>query len=112
MVSKWSGAMDDSTLHSLVQRMGKQAQEQRQERSAQPPAERQPQRAASALGVLMVDGWQVRHRGEGWGRKRTAKPRVEWHEMKMGVFYLQEQAAQTQGGRGLIEDKVVGQRGR
>jgi hypothetical protein len=55
----------------------------------------------------MVDGWQVRHRGEGWGRKRTAKPRVEWHEMKTGVFYLQEQAAQTEGGRGLIEDKVV-----
>ena len=107
VVSKWSGSMDDSTLHSLVQRMGEQAEEQRQERSTQAPKERQPQRADSALAVLMVDGWQVRHRGEGWGRKKTAKPRVEWHEMKTGVFYLQEQAAQTQGGRGLIEDKVV-----
>ena len=107
MVGKWSGEMDDSTLHSLVQRMGGQAEEQRQERSTQPPKERQPQRAASALAVLMIDGWQVRQRGEGWGRKRTAKPRVEWHEMKTGVFYLQEQAAQTQGGRGLIADKVV-----
>lgn len=27
--------------------------------------------------------------------------------MRTGVFYLQEQAAQTEGGRGLIEDKVV-----
>jgi hypothetical protein len=107
VVSKWSGSMDDSTLHSLVQRMGSQAEEQRQKRSVQPPQERQPQRAASALAVLMVDGWQVRHRGEGWGKKRATKPRVEWHEMKTGVFYLQEQAAQTQGGRGLIEDKVV-----
>jgi hypothetical protein len=107
VVSKWSGPMDDSTLHSLVQRMGEQAEEQRQARLTQTPKERQPQRAASALAVLMVDGWQVRHRGEGWGRKKTAKPRVEWHEMKTGVFYLQEQAAQTQGGRGLIEDKVV-----
>jgi hypothetical protein len=107
VVGKWSGSMDDSTLHSLVQRMGAQAEEQRQERAAYPPAERQPQRAASALAVLMIDGWQVRHRGEGWGRKRTSKPRVEWHEMKTGVFYLQEQAAQTEGGRGLIEDKVV-----
>jgi len=107
VVSKWSEPMDDSTLHSLVQRMGAQAGEQRQERSGQAPKERQPQRAASALAVLMIDGWQVRHRGEGWGRKRTAKPRVEWHEMKTGVFYLQEQAAQTEGGRGLIEDKVV-----
>jgi len=107
VVSKWSGSMDDSTLHSLVQRMGAQAEEQRQGRSTQSPAERQPQRAASALAVLMVDGWQVRHRGEGWGRKKTSKSRVEWHEMKTGVFYLQEQAAQTEGGRGLIEDKVM-----
>jgi hypothetical protein len=107
VVSKWSGPVDDSTLHSLVQRMGGQAEEQRQERLTQPPQERQPQRADSALAVLMIDGWQVRHRGEGWGRKQTLKPRVEWHEMKTGVFYLQEQAAQTEGGRGLIEDKVV-----
>lgn len=107
VVSKWSGSMDDSTLHSLVQRMGDRADQQRRERSEQPPQERQPKRADSQLAVLMVDGWQVRHRGDGWGRKRTSKPRVEWHEMKTGVFYLQEQAAQTQGGRGLIEDKVV-----
>jgi len=107
VVSKWSGSMDDSTLHRLVQRLGAQAGEQRQERSARTPEERQPQRAASKLAVLMVDGWQVRHRGEGWGLKRTPQPRVEWHEMKTGVFYLQEQAARTEGGRGLIEDKVV-----
>jgi hypothetical protein len=107
VAGQWSGPMDDATLHRLVQRMGQQAGEQREERSTQPPKERQPQRAASALAVLMVDGWQVRQRGAGWGRKRTAKPRVEWHEMKTGVFYLQEQAAQTRGGRGLIEDKVV-----
>lgn len=107
VVSKWSGAMDDSTLHRLVQRRGEQAGEQRAERAQRPPAVREPRRAASALAVLMVDGWQVRHRGEGWGKLRTSKPRVAWHEMKTGVFYLQEQAAQTAGGRGLIEDKVV-----
>jgi len=99
--------MDDSTLHSLVQRLGGQAGEQRAERAKCPPAEREPKRQASALAVLMVDGWQVRHRGEGWGKRRTSKARVEWHEMKTGMFYLQEQAAQTAGGRGLIEDKVV-----
>jgi uncharacterized protein YlxP (DUF503 family) len=107
VVGQWAGSMDDSTLHRLVQRMGEQAEEQRQERATHSPAERQPKRADSDLAVLMVDGWQVRHRGAGWGRKRTVKPRVEWHEMKTGVFYLQEQAAQTEGGRGLIEDKVV-----
>jgi hypothetical protein len=46
----------------------------------------------------MIDGWQVRHRSGSWGRKRTSKPRVEWHEMKTGVFYLQEQAGALGGG--------------
>jgi len=107
VVGQWSAPMDDSTLHRLVQRLGRRAEEQRRERAAQPSREREPKRPASALAVLMVDGWQVRHRGAGWGRRRTAQPRVEWHEMKTGVFYLQEQAARTAGGRGLIADKVV-----
>jgi hypothetical protein len=69
--------------------------------------EREPQRAPSAAGVLMLDGWQVRQRGPGWGRKKTQKARVEWHELKTGVFYLHEQSARPPGGRGLLSDKVV-----
>jgi hypothetical protein len=108
VASQWAGTLvDDSTLHCLVQRMGEQAQARQQERLEQPPVPRDPQRPASALAVLMVDGWQVRHRGEGWGRTKTSQPRVEWHEMKTGVFYLQEQSARTAGGRGLIADKAV-----
>jgi hypothetical protein len=107
VASKWAEAIDDSTLHSLVQRMGERAEEQRLERAAHPPVERQPKRQASALAVLMVDGWQVRHRGKGWGRKRSKELQIEWHEMKTGVFYLQEQSVQTQSGRGLLTDKVV-----
>jgi len=65
---KWGGGkMDDATLHVLVQRMGALAEAQTQARLPQPPAERQPQRPASTLAVLMVDGWQVRQRGPGWG---------------------------------------------
>ena len=48
----------------------------------------------------------VRQRGPGWGKKKTQQPRVEWHELKTGVFYLQEQAARK-NGRGLLSDKVV-----
>jgi len=107
VASKWGGRMDDSTLHALVQRVGARAQEQAQGRLETLPQERQPQRQASQLAVLMVDGWQVRQRGPGWGKKKTEQPRVEWHELKTGVFYLHEQSAQTQGGRGLLEDKVV-----
>lgn len=69
--------------------------------------EASPQRAASQLAVLMVDGWMVRQRGPGWGRKKTEQNRVEWHELKTGVFYLQEPSAQTAGNRGLLAEKVV-----
>lgn len=107
VASKWGTSIDDSTLHALVQRVGARAEQQTQERLETLPPERQSQRQASQLAVLMVDGWQVRQRGPGWGKKKTGQTRVEWHELKTGVFYLHEQSAQTQGGRGLLEDKVV-----
>jgi len=107
VASKWGGAVDDATLHRLVQRVGRRAEEQTEERLAHPAVERQPQRPASELAVLMVDGWMARFRGEGWGKKKTKKTRVDWHEMKTGVFYLHEQSARTEGDRGLIQDKVI-----
>jgi hypothetical protein len=99
-------AADDATLHALAQKLGERAEAQTQQRLAQPAVEQTPQRAASEVGVLMLDGWQVRQRGLGWGKKNTTKPRVEWHEWKIGVFYLQEQAA-CKNGRGVLSDKVV-----
>jgi len=43
----------------------------------------------------------ARFRGPGWGKKgKPRKKRVEWHEIKNGVFYLHEQAGRTEGGRG------------
>ena len=107
VASKWGEAVDDSILHALAQRVGQRAQEQTEQRLEKPPAERQPERPASRLAVLMVDGWMARFRGEGWGKKRTQKTRVDWHEMKTGVFYLQEQSARKEAGRGLIQDKVI-----
>jgi hypothetical protein len=107
VASKWGGAADDSTLHALVQRVGARAQAQTEARLETLPQARQPQRAATPLAVLLVDGWLVRQRGAGWGKKKTKQNRVEWHELKTGVFYRHEQSAQTEGGRGLLEDKVV-----
>ena len=107
VASQWGRPIDDSVLHALVQRIGARAEAQTQERLKTLPQERQPQRSASPLAVLMIDGWQVRQRGAGWGRKKTQQPRVEWHELKTGVFYRHEQSAQTQSGRGLLEEKVV-----
>jgi hypothetical protein len=107
VASRWAHSVDDATLHALVQRRGALAEEQAQRRYAQPPVERLPQRGPSELGVLMVDGCQLRYRGPGWGKKKTKQDRVEWHELKLGVFYRHEAAAQTETGRGLLSDKLV-----
>ena len=97
---------DDATLHALAQTLGERAEQQTQRRLEQPVSEQTPQRAASEVGVLMLDGWQVRQRGPGWGKKKTPQARVEWHELKTGVFYLHEQAARK-NGRGILTDKGV-----
>jgi hypothetical protein len=107
VASKWSQTIDDATLHALVQRMGARAEAQAQKRYEKPPAERLPQRGPSELGVLMVDGCQLRYRGPGWGKKKTKQDRVEWHELKLGVCYRHEASARTQKGRGLLIDKLV-----
>ena len=107
VASHWGRAVDDATVHALVPRLGARAQAQAQARYETPPAERPPPRAPTALGVALVDGCQVRERGPGWGKKKNQKNRVDWHELKLGVFSRQEQAAQTEGGRGLLSEKVV-----
>jgi hypothetical protein len=53
----------------------------------------------------MPDGWEARFRGEGWGGEQADKKRVEWHEVKNGLFYRLEQAGHTAGGRGVISEK-------
>jgi hypothetical protein len=88
--------IEDSTVQALVQRLGARAEAQTQARLKTVPKEKTPQCAPSALAVLMIDGFQVRHRGPGWGRKKTAQPRVAWHEEKVGVFYTLEHRAAGQ----------------
>lgn len=107
VVSKWGCAMDDSTVHALVQRMGTRAEEQTQARLKILPQEIAPQRAPSALAVVMVDGFQGRFRGSGWGQEHSPQPHVEWHEIKTGIFYLSEQASVSESGRGLLSEKVI-----
>ena len=106
LLQKLGHAADDATLHALAQRLGLRAQRQREERLPAPPATLPPDRAASALAVIELDGWQVRERGPGWGKQKTLKARVEWHELKTGVFYLQEHSVRK-NGRGLLSQKAV-----
>lgn len=107
LAQKWGCPVDDSTLHALTQRLGARAQGQTQARLDQVPQELTSQRAPSELAIFMLDGYQTRHRGPGWGKKKTQQKRVEWHEVKVGVFYLHEQAGHTAGQRGVITEKVV-----
>jgi hypothetical protein len=107
VAQKWGSPVSDSTLHALAQRLGARAEAQTQAQLQSAPAERQSQRAPMKLAVLMLDGWQVRQRGPGWGKQKTQEARVEWHEWKTGVFYRQEQAGRTAGGRGVLDEKIV-----
>lgn len=107
VAQKWGCAVDDSTLHVLGQRLGQRAEQQTQSRLETSAQELRPLRAVGQLAVFMLDGWPARYRGPGFGKKRTKKKRVEWHEVKRGVFYLQEQAGHTAGGRGVLSEKVV-----
>src|SRR5690242_5734548 len=108
VAARWTQSpMSHSTLHKLVQRLGARAEAQTQERLATVATQTARQGQASALAVLMVDGWMVRQRGPGWGKPHSKKAHVEWHELKTGLFYLHEQSAQTQAGRGLLADKRI-----
>ena len=105
LAAKVGCPVEDSTVRALVQRLGARAEAQTEARLKTLPPEKSPARAPTPLAVLMLDGFQVRFRGPGWGRKKTQKPRVEWHESKLGVFYRHEQAAG--GERGALLEKVM-----
>jgi hypothetical protein len=107
LATEWGVAVEDSTLHTLAQQAGTQAEAQTQTRLEHPPAEREPQRAPTDLLNLMIDGCQMRFRGPGWGHPHSTRPHVEWHELKLGVCYRQEMSAPTGSGRGLLSDKRV-----
>jgi hypothetical protein len=107
VAQKWGSPVSDSSLHALAQRLGARAEARTRQRLATTPQEDQPQRGSTPLAVLMLDGWLVRQRGPGWGKKQTAQTRVEWHEWKTGVYYRQEQAARNAGGRGVLAEKIV-----
>ena len=107
LAAHWGSPVDASVIHQLVQRLGQKAEEQTRARLEQIPQEKEPQRAPAALALLMADGWMARFRGPGWGKKKTKQERVEWHEIKTGVFFRQEQLGRSQSGRGQISEKVM-----
>jgi len=106
LARKMSIPIEDSTVRQLVQRLGERAEQQTQQRLKTLPQLMDPKAPESALAVIMIDGYQVRHRGPDWGRKQAQKPRVEWHEQKVGVFYHQDRNARA--GRGVASGRRAG----
>ena len=88
MAQKWGVTVDDSTLHALTQRLGERAEARTVEQLKTAPQEREPQRAPTKLAVLMLDGWQVRQRGPGWGKKKTKENRgmEDGHRLSIGTI--------------------------
>jgi hypothetical protein len=107
LAQKWGVPVTDSLLHCLTQRLGSRAETHKQEQLKTAPVESEPKRAPAKLAVLMLDGWQVRQRGPGWGKRKTRENRVQWHEWKTGVYYPQEKSARSASGRGVIVSKIV-----
>ncbi len=107
VAQKWGVGISASAMHELAQRLGSRAEAATQERLVRAPEEKEPERGAASVAVLMLDGWQVRQRGPGWGKERTDQPRVAWHEWKTGVYYREEQSGRTAGGRGVLAQKLV-----
>jgi hypothetical protein len=107
LARKMSIPVEDSTVRQRVQRLGERAEEQTEQRLKTPPQPLNPKRPASPLAVIMIDGYQVRQRGPDWGKKKAQKPRVEWHEQKVGVFYHQDQNADG----ALLEKVSIGWQG-
>jgi hypothetical protein len=107
LAGKLSIPIEDSTVRQLVERLGARAEEQTQQRLKTVPQSTDRKRAPSPLGVIMIDGYQVRQRGPDWGKKKAQKPRVEWHEQKVGVFYHQDQNAEG----ALLEKVSIGWQG-
>lgn len=101
LARKLSIPIEDSTVRELVQRLGARAEKQTQQRLKTLPQPSDPKGPPSTLAVIMIDGYQVRHRGPDWGKQKAQKPCVEWHEQKVGVFYHQDQNAE-----GMLLEKV------
>jgi hypothetical protein len=77
-----------NSVRELVQQLGGPAEGQTQ-RFKTVPQPIDPKGPPSALAVIMIDGYQISHRGPDWAKKKAQKLRVEGHEQKVGMFYYQ-----------------------
>jgi hypothetical protein len=76
VAAQWGTTIRSAALQGLAQRLGSRAEARTQGQLTTAPTERQPQRAAPKLAVLMLDGWQVASARAWLGEKESpATPR-------------------------------------
>jgi len=117
VAAKWGSPVDDSGIHSHVQKAGARAMGLEQERVERAldvesrgevvvEAGRDVPAGEFSL-VIMMDGTMLRERGPEWGLKpaEIQADRVAWHEWKVGIIYRLQGRAETKSGRGMILEK-------
>ena len=59
--------------------------------------------------VVMADGWNARHRGRDWGRKRrrNGQERVHWHEVRSAVLFRLKDLAHVSPKRKALVGKFI-----
>jgi hypothetical protein len=107
LCGQWGLAVEDSTVHALVREVGAKAEQLATQREERPVPLPPVPLAPAELGVLMIDGCQLRFRGEDWGRSKPSEKHVEWHEMKLGVYFNSEGPAGEQPRQSLAGKRVV-----
>ena len=79
-------------------------------KASEPPGQAHPRKAGrDDVLVIMADGWNARHRGRHWGRKRRRKgqERVHWHEIRSAVIFRLGDLAEVCRGRKAIIEKFT-----
>ena len=99
----WGVSISDDKVMDTIRSVGERCLEQRL-----------PARCAGAAGpedvlIVMADGWNARHRGPKWGRKKAlAEERVEWKDIKSAVlFKLSHVVGGGKGRHALLTRHVV-----
>ena len=78
----WGVSISDDKVMDTIRQVGDRCRETKL-----------PRRCAGAAGpedvlVIMADGWNARHRGPKWGRKKALPDeRVEWKDIKSAVLF-------------------------
>lgn len=95
--------VSDGAIHSTIQRLDTNA-------TALPQEARAGAAGPQDTLIIMADGWNARHRGSNWGRKKNDRKlpeRIHWHEIRSAVIFKLSALLAVSGRRRAIMDKHI-----